>query len=165
MVSSTRMAFSERVAHGLADLGGAELAAGARRALRRLQHGLGLRGDQGLGPFVQAGGAVLRRRGQHVHGAALGHQIACLARIGEEGHRRLRVHQDQVPHIGQLHPGQFGQVGDTLHRWQARAARHAGGEDLGQQAHAGLHRGDSRRSQQRRFAQRASAQQQRTDAT
>ena len=122
--------------------------------------GVGLRRAQRGGELVQAGGGVLRRRGQHVHGAALRHQVAGLAGIGEERHRRFGIDQDQVLDAGELQRGQFGQVGDALHRRQAGAAFQSGREDLAEQCHAAL-RGDARGGQQRRFAQRLPAQQQR----
>jgi hypothetical protein len=62
--------------------------------------------------------------------------------------------------VRQLHAGHFGQVGDAFHGGQAGAAfAKSGRKHFGQQLDAGM-RGDARRRQQARFAQRPATQQQ-----
>jgi hypothetical protein len=64
-----------------------------------------------------------------------------------------------VVEVGQLHAGHFRQVGNALHGGQAGAALQSGGKHFGQQLDAAV-RGDARRRQQARFAQRPATQQQ-----
>ena len=73
-----------------------------------------------VGQRVQGADGVVGPDGQHVDLAALGHQVAGLARVGEERHRRLGVDQHQVPQAVELHRGELGQVGEAL---RPRAAR------------------------------------------
>ncbi len=71
--------------------------------------------------------------GQDVDLAAVGHQVAGLARVGEERHRRLGVDQDQVGQPVELHGRELGQVAEALDGGQAGTPLEAGGERLGQQ--------------------------------
>src|SRR3546814_562632 len=75
--------------------------------------------------------------GKDVHLAALGHQVAGLAGIGEERDGRLGIDEDQVGQAVELHGGELGQVGEALHGHPTRAALEAGREGLGQELGAG----------------------------
>ena len=100
-------------------------------------------------------------RREHVHLAAVGHQVALLAGVGEERHRRHGVDEHEV-----LEPGELQR---RRARRGRRSARRAGspaprssrvGKSRPEQLRAGAG-GDPRGGQQRRLAQRASAEQQR----
>ncbi len=79
-------------------------------------------GQRRAGPPTGVVGAVA----EHVDLAALGHEVAGLARVGEERHRRLGVDQDQVLQPVQLHLGELGQVAEPLDRGQPGAPARAG---------------------------------------
>jgi hypothetical protein len=91
--------------------------------------------------------------------ATLGHQIARLAWISEEGHWRLCIDQNQMFDPRQLHGGHLGQIGKPLHHRQPGTTLQTRGEDFGQQLHA-RRRGNACGRQQRVFAQRLSAEHQ-----
>jgi hypothetical protein len=152
-------ALRQQVAHGLAHLGRGEFAAWAAGALRRAAGGLGLRGAQRVASLSRLAGGVLLRRGQGVHGAGVGHQVAFLAGIGEERHRRLASTSIRCSMSASCTPGQLGQVGDALHRGRPapRSSR------VGKPSASSLTplRGNARGGQQAGFAQRPAAQQQR----
>ena len=57
-----------------------------------------------------------------MHGAALWHQIAELARVGEEGHRRLGIEEHEVPDSVEAHGGKLGQVAEPLDRRSSRSS-------------------------------------------
>ncbi|MCY1428373.1 hypothetical protein D9M71_442550 [compost metagenome] len=122
----------QQVADRLAHLGRGQFAAWATRTLDRLQEGSGLSGAECGDQFFQAGGGVLRWCGEGVDPAAFGRQIALLAGVGEEGHRRLGVHQNQFLDLRQLHTGHLGHVGDAFDWRQSSAALHARGEYFGE---------------------------------
>ena len=95
--------------------------------------------------------------------AAIGHEVALLARVGEERHRRLGVDEDEVTQARELHHRQLGDVGKPFDRRQPGAAFDPGGEHLGEERRAG-ERGDLRRREQPRFAERSTAEQDRRAA-
>ena len=87
---------------------------------------------------ASAPAASLARLGEHVHRAAVGHQVAGLVR----GRRRTtpapwRRPATRCSQPVELHRGELGQVGEALDGGTARAALEAGGEGLGQQLGAG----------------------------
>jgi hypothetical protein len=119
--SSDTMAFSgsraPRAWHTASAVSGPVGQLGAGGGLRRLA--VGARPRRG-------GAASSSRRGvavevdQGVDGAPLGHQVAGLARVGEERHRRLRVDEDEVLQAVELHRRELGEVGEPIHRHGAR---------------------------------------------
>ena len=90
---------------------------------------------------VEGGDRVVGAGGQHVDLAALGHEVAGLARVGEERDRRLGVDQHQVAEAVELHGGELGEVAEAVDGGQPGAALEAGGEGLAEQRRAGR-RGD-----------------------
>ncbi len=94
------------------------------------------------------------RRRELVHLAAVGHQVARLARVSEERDRGLGVDEHQMPESAQLDGGELGEVCDALQRRQAGTALEPGRERLGQQLGAGCAR-DLRGVPQCAFAERA----------
>ena len=78
-----------------------------------------------------------RRRRQLVHLAAVGHQVALLARVGEERHRRLGVDEDQVLEAAELRRGELGEVGEPLDGRAGRRRARAASGNLGEQLRAG----------------------------
>ena len=91
----------------------------AGRRFRGADPGPGRRSHRGPHPFRQGrqGGAhVVGRSGHGVHGAPRGHQIARLARVGEERDGGGRVEQHQVADPLELEGHELGEVGQPLHR-------------------------------------------------
>ena len=99
---------------------GAGTAAVARRAQR-------------LGQRLQGARGVLAGAGQRVHGASRRDQVARLVGVGEEGHRRLGVDQHEMPDPVELGLRHLGQVGQPVHRRDARAPLEVGREGLTQE--------------------------------
>ncbi len=119
--SSTTIAPSGRVAPTAAARDSAERGpAGRLGPFRRCRAAPVRRRAHRLGQRLQGAGRVLAGTGQRVHGAARRDQVARLVRVGEEGHRGLGVHQDQVAHAVELGLGHLGQVGQPLHGGDAR---------------------------------------------
>jgi hypothetical protein len=99
-------------------------------------------------------------RRELVHLAAVGHQIALLAGVGEERHRCFGVDQDQVLQAGQLHARELCEVRQPLDRRDTRAALQTRRKDLGEQLRAGRRR-DAAGGGEPRLAQRTPAEQER----
>ena len=95
--------------------------------------GLG-RGDPSPVPRARSASAssgaghVVGGPGHTVDLAAVGHEVAGLARVGEEGDRGRGVDQDQVADPVELRRGELGEVAEPLDGGQARrpASRRAG---------------------------------------
>jgi hypothetical protein len=64
--------------------------------------------------------------------AAVGHEVALLAGIGEERDRRLGVDENQMLEARELDGGELGEIGDPLDVGEAGAALDPGREDLGE---------------------------------
>ena len=80
----------------------------------------------GLGQRGERGAHVVAGAGQHVDRAAIGHQVAGLARVGEERHGRLGVDQHQVAEAVELHRRELGEVGEALDGTAARRRARCG---------------------------------------
>ena len=150
----------QQVSHRLADLRGAQLAARGGGARRRRAPGRDVARAQRLRQRLEAQHRIVARLAQVVQRAAVRDEPALLAGIGEEGHRRAAVDQDQAVVLAKLHRREFGEIGDPLDRRQPRAAFQPGWKRLGQQRHVAVG-GDPRGGRQPALAQRPPAQQQR----
>ncbi len=132
--SSTTMVPSGRVAPtAAAKRLGRERTGGTVGPARGCRHARVSRRSHRLGQSLQRRGGILPGTGQRVHGAAGGDEVARLAGVGEEGHRRLGVDQDEVPDTVELGLGHLGQVGQPVHCRDARPALEVGGEGLAQE--------------------------------
>ena len=107
--------------------------AGTRAARRARRRGRA----EPVGELGDGGDAALGDVGEHVHLAAVGHEVAGLAGVGEERHRRLRADEDEVAQPGELRRRELGEVAEPLDRRDARAAPDAGREHLGEDLGAG----------------------------
>ena len=87
-----------------------------KRGVRELLHGRrgGGRGAECLEERLEAGEHVAIGRRELVNLAAVRHQVARLARVGEERDRRFRVDEHEVPEAPELHSRELGEVGDPL---------------------------------------------------
>ncbi len=68
--------------------------------------------------------------GQHVHLAAVGHEVARPARVREERDGGGSAHEHQVAEAGELRGRELGEVPEPLHRRDAGSSPEACGEDL-----------------------------------
>ncbi len=152
-------ALGQHRADRLADLLGRQRTCGTcgSRGLGKLRS---LVGVERLSETLEAADSVLGRRGQLVDLAAVGYEVALLAGIREERHRRLGVEKHEVLEAGELNRGKLGQVRQPVERRQASPALEAGGECLAQELCARRSR-NSAGSQETPLAQRPAAQQDR----
>ncbi len=79
------------------------------------------------------GAQIVRWVGYRVHGTAIGDQITWLPGVGEEGHGRCGVDQDQVPGSVELHGGKLGEICQPLHRRTPRTSFQSGRKCLAQE--------------------------------
>ena len=122
-----------------------------------LQDRLGVGCDHVGQPLQRVDGVVAAAR-EHVHGAAVGHEVARPARIGEEGNGRARAREDQVLDAGELSLDVLGEIADALDRRQSRAALEPRGERLDEELRAGADADPACRAQ-RGLARRGAADQ------
>ena len=97
--------------------------------------------------------------GEHVDLAAVGHELAGLVRVGEEGDRRPRVDEHEVAQPAELLQRHLAEVLQLLDGGDAGAALGAGDERLGDEPGAGR-RGDAAGGVERWPAHRRTAEQQ-----
>ena len=145
---------TDRLTDGLSG----QRAGGCRRSAGLGTIGLSIAGPQPVDQRLEAPDDVRRRTRQLVHDAPGGHEVALLAGIGEERHGGLRVDQDQVFEPRELYRRELRDVREAFDRLNAGAALKPRGEDLAEQLRAGG-TGDASGCGQRRFAQRAAAEQ------
>ena len=109
---------------------------GSRRSLgscgQSRRGAVGGRTEQ-LGQGLERAGCVLPGTHQGVHGAPRGHQVAGLARVGEEGDGGLGLDQDEVLHPGQLGLGELGQIPQPVDGRDPGSPFQIGRKGLGQQ--------------------------------
>ena len=111
-----------------------------RRPLQARHGGGGLARAQGVDERLQGVDRVLLGAGELVDARAWLVERARLVRIGEEGDRRLRAHQDDVPHVLQEGEGLVDGIRDSLDGHPARAAGDARGEGGCQEPRPGRRR-------------------------
>jgi hypothetical protein len=95
---------------GAGDGLGGQRPGGNVRPIGGLAGGGVLGGAHQLGERLERPGGVAARRRQHVHVAAVRHQVAVLARVREEAHRCLGIDHHQVTEAVELDAGELGQV-------------------------------------------------------
>jgi hypothetical protein len=120
--------FRQRRTQEGAELLGRDRAGWPRRPLQAGHRRGGVARAQGFDERVQGVDGIVLGAGELVDARARSVERARLVRIGEEGYRRLRAHQDQVPHVLQHGDRLVDGVGDSLHRDPTRAASDARGE-------------------------------------
>ena len=75
-----------------------------------------------VGERVEGAGHVVAGRGEHVHLAAVGHEVARLVGVGEERHRRAGVDEHEVAQPGELRLRHLAEVLQLLDGRDAGAA-------------------------------------------
>ena len=136
---------------------------GGAGRLRRRQRRTRAVGAQRVRERVEGVHHVCGRRCKVVDLAAVGHEVALLARVREERHGCLGINQHQVLEPAQLDRRELRHVGDPLDVRQAGAALHTRGKRLGEQLGAGRG-GDACGSEQTGFTQGSAAKQNRGPA-
>jgi hypothetical protein len=120
-------------ANGLTRLGGVELAFRQGRTLGPLEPGSGVGRANGLDEIPQRRHRIFMRLHQGVGRAVVWHQIALLARIREERHGRLGIHQNQMVVAAELYGGQLGEIRNTLDGRQPLASLKPCRKDLAEE--------------------------------
>ena len=151
-------ALGEERADRVRDRLAGELAGRPVRPLRRLERGIGAADH--VGEVLERADRVVGPGRQHVHVAAVRHEVAGLLGVGEERHRRLGVDEHQVAQSVELCRHELGEITEPLERWAPGAALQAGGERLAEQLGAGGV-GDATRGHEARLARHAATDEQR----
>jgi hypothetical protein len=94
-------------------------------------------GSDCVGQILQGGDGVIGVAREVVHAAAFRNQVARLAGIREERHRRLGVDEDEVFQALKLQRGELGEVGEPLDRYESGTALDAGRKRFAQQLRSG----------------------------